>query len=314
MTTVVSSPIKIAPLSGEKAYTLFNRIYEPADGKILGSMLIIHGMQEHSGRYEELAQYLAGRGVAVLTYDQLGHGKTARDRHALGYFQARRPVQQLISDAATMSKLLKSRYVNRPHFILGHSMGSFVARCVLQEAGDHFQGAIIVGTGQRPKGAVLLRGLLALLNILAPQKRSRIINRLFSMRNNARFTYEPPQNGSNWLSANTENRLRFLKDPLCGGLFTNNGFFTVLSLTLRATDPDNTAKVPGNLPILFISGQDDPIGDFGAGVEQTANQLRSQELTDLTVNLYKGMRHEILNEDCKQEIFETIRQWITQHL
>src|SRR5690606_37910760 len=130
-----------------------------------------------------------------------------------------------------MSEMILQSYPDYPHFILGHSMGSFVTRCVLQQAGDRFKGAIIMGTGARQKGSTAFRMLLTVLNSFAPKKRSRLINRLFNKRNNVRFKDELNQNNSNWLSVNKANRIAFIEDPLCGGLFTNNGFYTVLSLS-----------------------------------------------------------------------------------
>jgi len=314
MNTVSSNLFPISPFEGSADYKLSYRTYEPVDQKVIATLLIVHGMQEHSGRYQLLANHLTDQGIAVLIYDQLGHGKTAINAEGLGYFQQSDPAGQLVQDALTMSTVLQQRYPDQPHFILGHSMGSFVTRCALQQAGDRFKGAIIVGTGGRQKGSTAFRALLAVLNSLFPKKRSKLINGIFDRRNNAGFKNEPNQNNSNWLSVNKANRMAFIEDPLCGGLFTNNGFYTVLSLSLRATDKKLTKRIPKNLPLLFISGQDDPIGDFGKGVEQTATQLRLQGQTDITVKLYKEMRHEILNEDCKEEVFQCIDHWLDQHL
>lgn len=314
MNMVSSNLFPTSSFEDNPGHKLFYRIVEPVDQKPIATILIVHGMQEHSGRYQMLSNHLADRGFAVLRYDQLGHGKTALNTDELGYFKRSSPVEQLVQDALTMSTVLQQGYPDQPHFILGHSMGSFVARCTLQQAGDRFKGAIIVGTGARQKGSTAFRMLLAVLNSFAPKKRSRLINKIFDQRNNARFKDEPNQNNSNWLSVNKANRLAFIEDPLCGGLFTNNGFYTVLSLSLRATDKELTKHIPKNLPLLFISGQDDPIGDFGKGVEDTVAQLRTQGQTDITLKLYEGMRHEILNEDCREDVFQFIDQWLEQHL
>ncbi|MDQ1149849.1 alpha/beta fold hydrolase [Sphingobacterium zeae] len=300
--------------TAENKYKISYNFYEPTDHPVLATILIIHGMQEHSGRYQELASYLTAQQFAVLTYDQLGHGLTASQPDLLGYFQKEKAKEQLIDDAITMSNFLRETYPQLPQFILGHSMGSFVTRCVLQKIGWQFKGAIIVGTGQRQKGSMAFRLLLTLLNSIAPKERSKLINRIFDKRNNARFKNEPNQNNSNWLSVRKTNRISFLEDPLCGGLFTNNGFHTVLDLSLQATAIEATKNIPKNLPIVFISGQDDTIGDFGIGVEKSAAQLRAQGQTDITLKLYAGMRHEILNEDCKMEVFQFISSWLHRHL
>lgn len=277
--------------TAENKYKISYNFYEPTDHPVLATILIIHGMQEHSGRYQELASYLTAQQFAVLTYDQLGHGLTASPPDLLGYFQKEKAKEQLVDDAIAMSSFLREAYPKTPQFILGHSMGSFVTRCVLQKIGGQFKGAIIVGTGQRQKGSTAFHLLLAFLNTVAPKKRSKLINRIFDKRNNARFKNEPNQCNSNWLSVNK-----------------------VLDLSLQATDPIPTQLIPKTLPIAFISGQDDPIGDFGAGVEKSAEQLRNQGQADITVKLYPGMRHEILNEECKKEVFEFISSWLHRHL
>ncbi|MDF2476782.1 MAG: alpha/beta hydrolase [Sphingobacterium sp.] len=314
MNTVSSSRFSINSFAGKATHNLFYSIYKPVDQPVIATILIVHGMQEHSGRYQLLAEHLSDRGFAVLTYDQLGHGKTAANTDGLGYFQQSDPAEQLVSDAIRMSEMIQQSYPDYPHFILGHSMGSFVTRCVLQQAGDRFKGAIIMGTGARQKGSTAFRMLLAVLNSFAPKKRSRLINSLFDKRNNARFKDELNQNNSNWLSVNKANRIACIEDPLCGGLFTNNGFYTVLSLSLRATDNERNKCIPNNLPLLFISGQDDPIGDFGNGLKQTVTQLRLQGKTDITVKVYAGMRHEIIHEDCREDTFQFIDLWLDQHL
>lgn len=313
MSNVISNFYAIHTIKGND-HKIFYSLCEPDNGPVLATILLVHGMQEHSGRYQELTNYLTTQGFAVLAYDQLGHGKTASDPEQLGYFNPKMAKEQLIDDAIAMHNFLQEAYPELPQFILGHSMGSFVVRCVLQKIGAQFTGALIVGTGQRQKGSGAFYVLLSLLNIFAPKKRSKLINRIFDKRNNARFKNEPDQSNSNWLSVNETNRIAFLEDPLCGGLFTNNGFHTVLDLSLQATDPTATRRIPKTLPIAFISGQDDPIGDFGTGVEKSAEQLRSQGQADLTVKLYPGMRHEILNEDCKMEVFQFISSWLYGHL
>lgn len=274
-------------------------------------MLILHGMMEHSGRYAEFARYLSRQGFAVITYDHLGHGQTAKQAGDLGFFQLKDPAQQLISDAGQMAEHLEKLYPHVPHFILGHSMGSFVARCLLQQAGSRFNGAVIVGTGGETGGAKLGRALLGMLNQIAPKYRSSLINGCFSWMNNRRFKREEPDDGTNWLSVDKENRSGFLQDPLCGTAFTNNGFYTLLSLVVQATGKQWAKHIPKDLPMFFVSGQDDPIGDFGKGVSKTVRNLQQEGFENITMQLYPGMRHEILNEGIKQQVYQDIAKWLT---
>ncbi|WP_407483911.1 alpha/beta fold hydrolase [Elizabethkingia meningoseptica] len=293
---------------------LYYTLFRPETGNVKASLLILHGMQEHSGRYTAFARYMAGQGIAVITYDHLGHGKTAKNRNDLGFFQITAPAQQVIDDAENIADYLESLFPDVPHFILGHSMGSFIARCLLQQAGKRFKGAIIVGTGGKVTGAKAGKTLTALLNKIKPRYRSPFINKFFNKENNKRFRNEPDEQGTNWLSTDTNNRQAFLQDNLCGVNFSINGFYTLLCLNVQATKRHWAKSLPEDFPLLFISGTDDPIGNFGKGIIQTVTDLERDGFKDITMKLYTGMRHEILNETGKQQVYEDICNWIRNYI
>lgn len=123
-----------------------------------------------------------------------------------------------------------------------------------------------------------------------------------------------PQDGTNWLSLNMKNRQTFFEDPLNGVPFTNNGFYTLLSLVSQGAGRNWTEKIPKKLPFLFVSGEDDPIGDFGKGVLHSAEELKKNGFKDVSVKLYPKMRHEILNEDIKKDVFLEITNWINSKI
>lgn len=295
-------------------HQLYFTLFHPETQQVKATLLVLHGMQEHSGRYTGFARFLAAQGFAVLLYDHLGHGKTARNAADLGFFHHKTPDQQVIKDALIMTGHLEKLYPAVPHFLMGHSMGSFIARRVLQQASNRFQGAIIMGTGTRKLEAQLARIYLALLNKIKPTHRSSFVNNLFTKMNNKAFQQEPGDSGTNWLSADKANRKNFLQDKLCGIPFTNNGFYTLLSLNVRATRKGWASKIPKEFPLLFISGADDPIGDFGKGVENVAEELRTEGFTDISIRLYPGMRHEILNESIRQNVYHDLENWLKAHL
>lgn len=292
---------------------LFHTFYTP---KTLpkAAILIVHGMQEHSGRYEEFANYLVENGFAVLTYDQLGHGKTAKMEEDLGYFQKNNPVERLVNDAQKMVDLLREKHPDIPQIILGHSMGSFITRLVLRKNSGQFAAAIIVGTGGKMKKASFLRVFLWLTNRLNPGGRSKFLNDAFTRMNNYKFRNEADSDGTNWISLDRENRQRFNNDPLMDFLFTNNGFYAVVSLIDLATKRSGAKSIRKDLPVLFVSGEDDPIGDFGKGVRNTAEQMKADGFSDVTVKLYPEMRHEILNEVVKEEVRQDIVEWVNRRV
>lgn len=299
----------------DEGHKLFYTLYKPQDeNKIKATLLICHGMQEHSGRYEELALFLSENGFVILTYDHLGHGKTAQTDEDLGFFSEKNPREQVVLDAENMADYLEHKFPYVPHFLMGHSMGSFIARCLLQIAPQRFDGAVIVGTGGKIAGIGLAKSLLNLLNTINPRKRSRFVNLTFAKMNNVKFKGELPQDYTNWLSVNKENRTNFLNDPLCGKMFTNNGFKTLIELNMDATKTNWHQPLLKKFPMYFISGEQDPIGDFGKGIKKTVDDLKTNGFQNITMKLYTNMRHEIFFEEDKIMVFDDIRDWLNEQL
>ncbi len=290
---------------------LFYTLFSPETTK--ATLLIVHGMQEHSGRYSEIAEYFANRGFAVLTYDHLGHGKSVKSKEDIGFFQLNNPDEKLITDAQKISKHLMSQYPNVPHFILGHSMGSFITRCLLQKTGNQFSGAIITGTGGPLTGINFIKTYFSLANKLAPHRRT-FFNNLFNTVNNKHFKKDQDFSDTSWLSLNPANRNSFSQDELCGIPFTNNAFYALFSIYKKATARNWAQTIPKSFPFLFISGQNDPIGNFGKGVTQTVENLKLDGFKDVEMKIYPEMRHEILNEEIRENVLNDIRQWIQKFL
>ena len=286
-------------------------VYEP-DGAIKAALLLLHGTQEHSGRYEGFADYLKTQGYAVLTYDHTGHGRTAKTNEQLGFFDRNQPGNLLVNEAEHMSCFLSQRFPEVKLILMGHSMGSFIARLLLKRAAHRFDGAILMGTGGPNPLAALFRPVLYMTNRIAPEKRSRLLNELFSTINNRKFKHEKSNDGQNWLSAGLANRKAFQDDELCGVDFSNNAFFGLISLNVEATKSSWAARIPRAMPLLFVSGADDPIGDFRKGVEKTVNRLQHRGFERVDLKIYPGMRHEILNEDDQHRVFDDIVEWLDE--
>lgn len=299
------------PATGQlQPHPIQHTAFEPVDEEPIATLLILHGMQEHSGRYAHFAKHLASQGFAVLTYDHLGHGKTAKGEKSLGFFSRNQPVKQVLDDVLVMEEYLEGLYPGKPRFILGHSMGSFIERCFLQSHWNRLKGAVIVGTGGRVPASGLGKFFFQLANFISPQRRSAFVNNTFSRQNNSRFKREDGGGQTSWLSVNKENRISFENDPLNGVPFSNNGFFTLLSLVNQATKRNWSENISAAFPMLFVSGQDDPIGNFGKGVQQTVDNLEKDGFKDVSIKLYPGMRHEILNEDVKEDVYAEITRWL----
>lgn len=303
----VSPKSAYLPSNLNKASQLFHTLFSPQTAK--ATLLIVHGMQEHSGRYAEIAEYFANHGIAVLTYDHLGHGKSVKDKSEIGFFQLEKPDERLIADAEMMADYLAEQYPDVPHFILGHSMGSFITRCLLQKASKKFTGAIITGTGGPLPGIDILRSYLSLANMIAPRHRT-FLNSVFTKVNNKHFKKDKDFGDTSWLSINPKNRTAFEHDELCGIPFTHNAFYTLFTVYKRATSRNWATSISPTFPFLFVSGQNDPIGDFGKGVTLTINHLKSDGFQDVDAKIYPEMRHEILNEEIREQVLSDIHDWM----
>lgn len=294
-------------------HSIFYTLFTPKDKEIKASILMLHGMQEHSGRYDAFAKYLSDCGFAVLTYDHLGHGKTAKSEKDQGFFQLKKPKEQLVQDAKQLAEFLQAEHPNAPLFVIGHSMGSFILRCLLQESSNLFSGAVIIGTGGKVPGIEIAQVLFGLLNRISPRKRTKLINLAFAKMNNIRFG-NLDGNYTEWLSKNEVNQKAFMEDELCGIPFSMNGFHTLVSLNVQAAKRDWSNTIRKDLPLLFISGEEDPIGQFGKGVSKTVDNLRKNGFKHVEKKLYPKMRHEILQEDCKDKVYRDIEDWLQEQL
>lgn len=276
---------------------------------------IVHGMAEYIDRYDEFARFLAEKGILVVGDDHLGHGRTAKINHAKqGYFCKQDAATVLVRDEHRLKKTVEKEFPHVPYIIMGHSMGSFITRNYLYTYGTGIRAAIICGTGNQPKVLVNAGLLLCrIVGLFCGQKH------VFGLLNAAAFgTYnkkiENPKTNVDWVSRNEENLQKYLQDPDCGFTFTVNGFTTLLILVKRLKDIHKVEQMPKTLPILFISGKEDPVGNYGKGVEQVYEQYKNIGMEDVSLKLYENDRHEILNEADRQTVYEDVYNWIEAHL
>ncbi len=276
---------------------------------------IVHGMAEYASRYEGLAEALTAEGIVVAGEDHLGHGqsvrsKTGQGEHPLGYFCARDAATVVVRDVHRLKKLVQEQYPGVPYLILGHSMGSFILRNYLCRYGTGIDGAAIMGTGMQPRAAVAMaRGLAGLIGALGGAKRpSRLLDRMAFGTYNRRIPQ--PSSDMDWLSRDGEQVRRYLDDPLCGFTFTANGFHTLFTLIGRLYDPGLLENMPKDLPVLFLAGEEDPVGDYGKAVSAVADSFRALGMKRVECRLYPGMRHELVNVIGRQEVEKDLLEWI----
>ncbi|MGX6978308.1 alpha/beta fold hydrolase [Vagococcus elongatus] len=273
-----------------------------------GVLQIVHGMAEYIERYEPLANYLNQMGWLVVGHDHLGHGDSVTDPKDYGFFTKKDSDKIVVEDTFQLTTLTKEKYPQLPYFILGHSMGSFIVRNYLKTHSSELTGAILMGTGSYKKELKLVLPMLKQLNKIAPKKVNPTMDKL--VFGNFSKAFPEKQSSFNWLSKNQTNVTNYEADPKLGFIFTNNGFYTLLKLMASGTKEYWSENISEDLAILIISGERDPVGDFGKGPRKTAIQLQQHGVHDLTLHLYHELRHEILHEEEKELIMSDIAEWM----
>ena len=285
----------------------------PDEGQPRAVVQIVHGVAEHMGRYDAFARFLAGHGFAVCGEDHLGHGKTVTDG-VYGYFGQKNGWWTVTEDIRQLRQRMGEQFPGVPYFLLGHSMGSFLARTYLIRYPGTVAGAILMGTGQMPPALVAAGRVLAAREArkVGDRHSSPLVNKLAFEAYNQKFA--PNRTGYDWLSASTENVDQYLADPLCGGDPTIGLFREMLRGIACIEKQENLKRMNRNTPVLFLSGQDDPVGDMGKGVRRAYRSFRRSGVRDVEIRLYQGLRHEILQETGREKVYADVAHWLEAHL
>ncbi|WOV86045.1 alpha/beta fold hydrolase [Sporosarcina oncorhynchi] len=282
------------------------------NGKPKGHIHLLHGMAEHIDRYEEFIEFLVKEGFSVSGHDHRGHGKTAQLNGKLGTFGDSIGFDRIVEDAQEVIHFYKEIF-KAPRFILiGHSMGSFIARRYAQLFGDELDDLVCLGTAGNPGASGVAGAAIATLKgrMTSFEEPDHLINKLvFGSFNKSILN---PQTPFDWLATDKETVKNYIEDPYCGFVPTTSFFIALFEGLKNIHDSSNMNYVPKNLPVLFLSGSDDPVGNKSKGVWQVANQFVSNGIKDVTVMIYEGGRHEMLQETNRRDVFETIMNWISK--
>ena len=271
---------------------------------------IVHGMAEYADRYDRLARFLAERGILTAAHDHLGHGKSVGKDHPYGYFCRENAPDVLVEDVHALRIKTQEGRRELPYLMLGHSMGSFILRNYLCRYGEGLAGAVIMGTGMQPEG--LLRVSLKLTRILkalqGEKHKSGLLNALAFGSYDRKIPR--PSSAMDWLSRDEEEVAKYNADPLCGFTFTVNGFETLFTLIDRLYDEKRLAGLPKHIPVRFLSGEMDPVGDYGRAVRRVYDSFLRLGMTDVSMKLYENDRHELVNEADRDQVCKDLYEWI----
>ena len=276
--------------------------WEP-EGKPIAMVQLVHGIAEHMLRYEDFARFLTSKGLLVIAEDHMGHGKSHGTAAPL-YFEG--GWTAAADDTYALLELTKKEYPDLPRFIFGHSMGSFLTRTLLfRHPEADWRGAVICGTGWQPSVVLTAGRAVCAMECrrLGATGHSNLLKSLMFGAYNRKF--KPTRTPNDWICSNTEVVDRYTVDPLCGGNATVGLCRDMLQGIAMIQKRENLAAMPKNLPVFFIAGEKEPVGNMGEGVKRTFHAFQKAGMSHASMKLYEG-RHEILNEKNHREVYEDV--------
>ena len=284
------------------------------DSKPRAVVQIAHGIAEHIDRYRPFMEFLADKGFVVAGNDHLGHGKSIRVPEEQGFFAEKDGWWRVVDDMDKLHDIMLKEYPELPYVLFGHSMGSFLTRTYLIKHPDKYDGVILSGTGHQSPALVL--GGNAAASVMA--KLNGAMGDGAKLDSLAFGTYlnkiENPRTKFDWLSRDTEQVDKYIADPLCGFVGKIGLYRDMMQGIKFITDKKNIAQMNKEKPVYFMSGDGDPVGDYGKGVERAYKAFCDAGLHDVFMRLYPGGRHEMLNETNKEQVYQDILNWLNEKI
>ncbi len=296
--------------SSDGIHTLAGMVYIP-EGEAKGFFHIVHGMTEHITRYDRIMSDLAESGYVCFGYDHLGHGKTVNDKSELGFIAKKKGYDLLCRDVKVFSDAVRGEFdaENKlPYYLMGHSMGSFVVRLATEKYA-HPDKLIVMGTGGSNPAAGMGIALIEIIKLFKGEKHiSKLIYDLAFGGYNNKFKSDENASSQSWLSTDLEIRKKYMEDDYCTFKFTVSAMGDLMRLLKYSNRGAWFKKLP-KIPVLLVAGENDPVGNYGKGVREVETKLKKCG-HDVKCSLYKGARHEILNDFCYDEVKGDILEFI----
>lgn len=293
--------------SSDKEHDVAGILYIP-DCEPKGIFQVVHGMTEFIGRYDRFMTFMAENGYIVCGHDHLGHGRTARDQSELGFFAPKDGYKRVVDDVAIFGTAVREKFSkNLPYFLMGHSMGSFIVRLTAAQY-DLQDKLIIMGTGgPNPISGIGLCIIKCLEFFKGKKNYSALLDKIGFGSYNERFADE--NDPKSWISSIPEERHKTNDEPYCNFKFTLSANRDLVMLNRLSNKKAWANSMNKSKPVLLISGAEDPVGDYGKGVETVYNMLKDAGVP-VKMKLYKNARHEILNDISMDEVNKDIIEFI----
>lgn len=279
-----------------------------------GVVQISHGVGEHAGRYHSVAQSLQNEGYEVYANDHRIHGKSVRNEDFLGYYDGENYFIDALNDMRQLSAIIKSEHPTKKIILFGHSMGSFLSRDYASKYGEELEALILSGTASFMQGlgnfGIFSAKLLSKIN--GKYKSNEMLKNLFFSKFNNHF--KPNRTNSDWLTSDEHQVDLFEADPIRIEDFSLSIYVDVLIGSKKVNEETAFKNTPKKLPIYIFSGDQDPVGEMGKGVKKVAENYKKAGIENLTLKIYKGGRHEMLNEINKTEVENDLLNWLNQQM
>lgn len=274
-----------------------------------GVIQIFHGMAEHSERYDEFARYLNEQGYVVYADDHRGHGKTELSKEELGYL-GEDGFNKVVEDEKIITNFIKEQYKDIPIYIFAHSFGSFIGQEYITRYSENINGIILSGSAMQIGLDVKLGAVLAKIQrrFVDEKREAKLIDKLSFGAFNRKV--ENPMNKFAWLTRDTDEVDKYIKDENCGFISSINFYYNLFNGLNGLYRNDKIKNIRKDLPILLLSGDMDPVGKYGKSVKNLYNQYISLAIKNVSIKLYEGARHELLKETNKDEVYEYVVKWI----
>jgi len=282
------------------------------EGEPVAVIVLLHGLAEHFGRYRRFAESLTAEGIALCGHDHLGHGAAVPEEER-GFFRNKNGWETVCRDGASLVKAMREKFPTVPIILMGHSMGSFMARTIYLRGMVALDGLILAGTGNMAS-VIVTGGKLVGKWISLWRGKDKVSPLLTSL---ALGAYDKPFKGEGknaWISSQKDEIERYNADPLCGFDVKIGMFLDMFDGLSYIFNKKNIRLADKSVPILFVSGKDDPVGDMGKGVTKAYNAFCEAGVQDVSMILYDGCRHEILNDTCREETEKDILTWLFERI
>ncbi len=296
-------------IASDRRTTLYVNCWRAEQPK--AAILLAHGMAEHSVRYDRFGKYLQEHGISLYCHDQRGHGKTAAGR--LGHLRKGLGWNMMINDLFTVKKKLIDEKVSCPVYLMGHSMGSFLARRTVQLRPEMFAGLILSGTGdgQGILGKAGVKIAASACMLAGQDKYSEKLK--FMIFGSYNKEIDAAKSEYDWLTRDEDELQCYLNDPYCGYTCTNGFYHELLMGVQLANKLENVVSMNKFMPVYMFSGDKDPVGGYGKGVRNVEKLFADAGMQDVTVKLYADGRHEMLNEINRDEVMTHLVEWVEQY-